>query len=409
MEALAHLSAHGRDGKVSARRSSKVAEVFRRHGDSYLAKHPVTPEQAKVLRAVMRCRTAALGGHLEVCDQCGFSRPAYNSCRDRHCPSCQAFAQHRWLEKRLKHILSTHHFHVVFTLPAELRPLARRNAKVVYDILFDAASETLDTLGRQRLGARIGATVVLHTWTRKMLFHPHVHCVVTGGGVSLDGQRWVAASKRFLFPVAQMRKLFRGIVRRRLRDAYDQGRLDLDGGCAKWADPKAFARLLRGLHRKKWVVYAKRPFAGPEQVFSYLGRYTHRVAISDHRVLSVDEGAVAFRTKNGGVETVEPHEFIRRFLLHVLPFRFHKIRHYGLYSSAHVRRLWPVARRLLGAPVPVQDDEDEFDDDEDWEALAERLVGEDHRRCPACGEGFLRRTPLPKPPVLAGPPWMDSS
>ena len=407
MEALAHVPACGRDGEASARRSSKVAEVFRRHGDDYLAEHPVTPDQAKALRAVMRCRTAALGGHLEVCDRCGFSRPAYNSCRDRHCPCCQAFAQQRWLDKRLKRVLPTPHFHVVFTLPADLRPLARRNAKVVYDILFDAASEVLDTLGRQRLGARVGATIVLHTWTREMLFHPHVHCVVTGGGVSLDGQRWVEASKRFLFPVAVMRKLFRGIVRRRLRDAYDQGCLDLEGGCSEWAEPKAFARLLRGLHRKKWVVYAKRPFAGPDQVFAYLGRYTHRVAISDHRVLSIDDTAVVFRTKNGGVQTVEPCEFIRRFLLHVLPFRFHKIRHYGLYASAHVRRLWPVARRLLGlAPVP---DIEEEDDEEGWEELAQRLVGDHHRRCPACRDGVLVRLPLPKSPPLPAPPWMDSS
>ena len=270
----------------------RVTDIFRRHGEAYGADHALVPHQRKVLRNLGACRTAALGGHLEFCDQCGFERPAYNSCRDRHCPGCQAAASHEWLEKRLLRVLPTHHFHVVFTLPEELRPVALRNGVVVYDILLRAAAEALGVLGRQRLGAQLGVTSVLHTWTRAMLYHPHVHCVVTGGGLALDGARWVPTPRHFLLPVAVLRKLFRGIVRRRLRDAFDAGLLDLGGACAEHAEPRAFARLLRSIYRKRWVVYSKPPFDGTDAVFRYLGRYTHRVAISDHRVVAVDDHTV---------------------------------------------------------------------------------------------------------------------
>ena len=372
-----------------------MADIFRAHGHDYAAQHALTPGQGKVLRAVQRCRTAALGGHVDTCDHCGFTRPAYNSCRDRHCPSCQAPARYRWLEQRMERVLPTHHFHVVFTLPEDLRPLALRNPETVYGIVFAAASETLDTLGRQRLGARIGATLVLHTWTRKMLFHPHVHCVVTGGGVAEDGHdSWAPTPRRFLFPVAVMRKLFRGIVHSRLRKAYDDEQLDLDGCCEPFREPKAFAKLLRGLHRKKWVVYAKEPFAGAEQVFAYLGRYTHRVAISDLRLVTVSDQAVTFTTKNGGTVSVTPDEFIRRFLLHVLPPGFHKIRHYGLYSSAHVKRLLPVARTLLPStePAPKVAAFEDGESSADATAVADEPAS---RTCPRCGHGVLIRLVVP--------------
>lgn len=317
----------------------RVNDIFRRHGEAFGVDHVLTPTQHKVRRALMLCRTAALGGHLEVCDACGFERPAYNSCRNRHCPGCQAAASKEWLEQRLARVLPTHHFHVVFTLPEELRPLALRNGAVVYDILLRAAAEALDVLGRQRLGARLGVTSVLHTWTRAMLFHPHVHCVVTGGGLALDGSKWVPTPRGFLLPVAVLRKLFRGMVRRQLRLSYDAGKLDLGGECAALAEPKVFARLLRSLFRKRWVVYSKPPFAGADRVFEYLGRYTHRVAISDHRLLALTDDAVTMRTKHGQQATIAPAEFIRRFLLHVLPGGFHKIRHTGLYAGATAGQL----------------------------------------------------------------------
>ncbi len=390
-------------GTDSGRPKLRVTDIFRLHGEAYGADHALVPAQRKVLRALGECRTAALGGHLEVCGDCGFERPAYNSCRNRHCPGCQAAASHAWLAQRLDRVLPTHHFHVVFTLPEELRPVALRNGMVVYDILLRAAAQVLDVLGRQRLGAQLGVTSVLHTWTRAMLYHPHVHCVATGGGLGLDDGRWVATSTRFLFPVAVMRKLFRGIVRRRLRDAYDTGELDLGGACAENAEPRAFARLLRSIHRKRWVVYAKPPFAGADAVFRYLGRYTHRVAISDHRLVDVTDDAVTFRTKHGQQVTVAPDEFIRRFLLHVLPGGFHKIRHTGLYAATNVRTRLVAAHALLGpapsrelrAPEPVSDEGDR----------------QKHRACPCCGVGVLLRLPIPRPRsrTAAAPAPRDTS
>lgn len=378
-------------GADSARPKLRVTDIFRRHGEAFDADHSLVPAQQKVLRALGACRTAALGGHLEVCDACGFERPAYNSCRNRHCPGCQAAASHEWLAQRLVRVLPTHHFHVVFTLPEELRPLALRNGAVVYDILLRAAAEVLDVLARQRLGAQLGVTTVLHTWTRAMLYHPHAHCVVTGGGLALDSSRWVSTPRNFLFPVAVMRKLFRGIVRRGLRDAYDGGKLDLGGTCAEHAEPRALAKLLRSIHRKRWVVYAKPPFAGAHAVFRYLGRYTHRVAISDHRLVAVTDKAVTFKTKHGQQVTVAPTEFIRRFLLHVLPSGFHKIRHTGIYAATNVHTRLEHAHALLGSSpaagpgVPA-------------EPVLEADVRREDRACPCCGVGILLRLPIPRPP-----------
>lgn len=365
----------------------QVADVFRRFGARCAEAHPLSARQRKVLHAVMRCRTAALGGHVDVCTHCGHRRTSYNSCGDRHCPSCQFADQERWIRERSQRVLNTHYFHLVFTLPAPLRGIAQANPKVVYDALFAAAAETLLLLGRQRLGATIGVTAVLHTWTREMLLHPHVHCVVTGGGLSLDRRYWKRARRNFLFPVAIMRKLFRGKLLAALNRAHADGKLVAD----EWP------RVRRALYRKTWVVFAKRTFGGPIQVFEYLGRYTHRVAISSARLLEIGDDAVRFRTRGTDAVSVRPEEFVRRFLLHVLPVGFRKIRHYGLVSPSGVATLLPMAQRLVGgaperpppefAPISVTDE-----------------------ICTVCRVGSLvRRTlpPLDPPPAL--PRWRDTS
>jgi hypothetical protein len=365
----------------------QVADLFRRHGAACAEAHPLSARQRKVLSAILRCRTAALGGHVDTCTHCGHERVSYNSCRDRHCPTCQFADQERWIRERQSRVLGTHYFHVVFTLPAPLRPLAHAHPKVVYDALFAAASETLLALGRDRFGATIGITAVLHTWTREMLLHPHLHCVVTGGGLARDGRRWVAARPNFLFPVAVMRKLFRGKLLAALDRAHKAGKLVAED----WGTIK------RTLHRKTWVVFAKRPFGGPEQVFQYLGRYTHRVAISSSRLRDVTEDAVTFRTRGDATVSVTPVEFIRRFLLHVLPHGFRKIRHYGLVSPAGVAKLLPKAAHLLGAVPPLPPPAT------DYFTAADEV-------CSLCMIGRLERTLIPvqhPKPIL--PKWRDTS
>jgi len=397
-----HLGARGGDGEPRPR----VATIFRRHAASFRALHPLARQPARVLAAVSSCRTQTLGGHLDVCTHCGLVRPVYHSCRDRHCPSCQAWRQDDWIDARVEKVLACGHFHAVFTLPSELRPLALRNPRLVYDLMFAAVSETLRLLGRERLGAQVGATLVLHTWTRQMLYHPHVHGIVTGGGLALDGTRWVGANPRFLFPVGALRKLFRALVRRGLREAFDRGALDLGGPCAAWAEPRAFGALLRSLYAKNWVVYCKAPLAGPEHIFRYLGRYTHRVAISDQRLVEVTDQHVVFRTHGKDRVTVTPHEFIRRFLLHVLPKGFHKIRHVGLYAPSRSNTDLAVAHRLLGLrPVP--------EPPPGSPEAARRARRRELPRCHAC-DGPVRQLPLNAADVLeillvvATPP-LDSS
>lgn len=378
----------------------EVADIFRTYGHSYLESHTSTPEQRAVMRAIEQCRTSALGGHLDVCDSCGYQKPSYNSCRDRHCPKCQALAQARWLEGRRDRILPTDYFHVVFTLPAELRPLAMKNRSLVYEALFQAASATLRDLSQdpKRLGAQIGWTAVLHTWTRDLRFHPHLHCIVTGGGLSSDSQRWVSAPRSYLFPVKVLGRLFRGKLMAALNRARDEQRLDMPHSLAP---PLAFERLCKALFAKNWVVYAKRPFADAEQVYSYLGRYTHRVGISNQRILSVTDGSVTIATRGGATATMAPHEFIRRFLNHVLPKAFRKIRHYGLLASSNVNTKLPTARRLL-APSASSEAEPRHHIplDSDWKDLFEALSGVDLRTCPACQRGRLSRVKIPRPPFL---------
>jgi hypothetical protein len=346
--------------------------------------HALTPAQHAVLRDIVRCRTAALGGHVEVCDDCGHAEISYNSCRNRHCPKCQGIAQARWLAQRLDRVLPTHYFHVVFTLPSELHSLMLANAEKMFDMLLACAGETLLELGRDRLGAQLGVTEVLHTWTRELLFHPHAHCIVTGGGLSLDGTTWVRTKPNFLLPVRVLRDLFRGKFLARVVAAYEAGDLRLAGTAAKLADPKVFARLRDKLYRKKWVVYSKPPFGGTEEVFKYLGRYTHRVGISNRRLVSLDERGVTFRTRGEATVTVAPGEFLRRLVLHVLPRRFVKIRHYGLMAAGNVSTKLATARRLLDAdahtPAPEQHRQPA-----DFREVLLALTGIDVRRCPRCG------------------------
>jgi len=379
-----------------------VDDIFRAHGEAYRRNHVLTPPQLAVMRDIEACRTATLGGHLDVCPDCGHERPSYNSCRNRHCPKCQSLEQAKWIESRLERVLPVPHFHLVFTLPHEINPIAMRNAAFVYDLLFDAASGALLKIAAdpEHLGVQPGVTMVLHTWTRDLRLHPHVHAIVTGGGLVPGTERWIPARSRFFLPIKVLGAMLRGKVLAALRTAYERGKLDLGGDCMPLADPAVFKRLLDRLYDKKWVVYAKRPFGGPEQVFRYLGRYTHRTGISNQRLLSMDDEAVWFHTRDDNVATLTPDEFIRRFLLHVLPAGFKKIRHRGLLAPANVNTRLVVARRVLDAPDPPPRTPI------DWRERLLRLTGVDPTLCTCCGATLVRR-PLSDDrlvPVVAGAP-----
>lgn len=385
MHAHAPSARDGAEG--SPRAGLQLADVFRRHGEVYLQNHRLAPEQIRALEAMMRCRTAALGGHLDRCLACGYERPSYNSCRDRHCPTCQGEQQARWIDRRLARLVPTHHFHVVFTLPSELRALALANRAILYDLLFAAASQTLLELADDRWKATPGITAVLHTWTRQLDLHPHLHCVVTGGGLSKDGARWISCKKDFLFPVRVLGALFRGKFLDGLRAANERGELRFTGGCADLADPVAFRRLLSRLTKTAWVVFAKRPFGGPVQVIRYLGRYTHRVALSSSRLVAVTDRRVVFKTHGARTCALAPHELIRRFLLHVLPKGFRKIRHYGLFAPANVAGRLATAQRLAG----------EQDGPSELSGPCPLLTPDPGapRLCPVCRAAELHRDVLP--------------
>jgi len=392
----------------------EVADVFRAHGEAYRKTHALTDSQRKVMRAIETCRTAVLGGHLDVCPRCGEERPSYNSCRNRHCPKCQSLKQAKWISERLARLLPTHYFHVVFTVPQELHPIARHNRPLFFKLLFEAASRTLLELGAdpKRLGGQPGITAVLHTWTRDLRFHPHVHCVVTGGGLHPDGDRWICARRRYLFPHRVLSKLFRGKLLAALDAAWKQGELI----CPDLAEPRVFARLKDGLYKKPWVVYSKATFGGPAQVFSYLGRYTHRVAISNQRLLSMGDDGIRFITKGSGTAILPAQKFIGRFLQHVLPDGFVKIRHFGLMAAGNVNTRLAAARRLLASkrpPLPkllvlalalfVALYRPPPSGVLDWRERLLLLTGFDPMRCPRCGATLVRMS-LPRPP-----PILDSS
>jgi hypothetical protein len=373
---------------VPARTRYDLGAIVREHRAELEATHPLTRAQKRVLTDIAQCRTAALGGHLDVCLDCDYQRPSYNSCRNRHCPKCQTLAAEAWIDARSERLLDVGHYHVVFTLPAELRPLAKYAPEVVYDALFDAARCTLLELGRERLDVTLGATLVLHTWKRDLGFHPHVHAIVTAGGLTLDGERFQHAP-RYLFPIKVMGKLLRGKVLAALSRAYAEGAFAYFDA---FHDPAAFGRLVAKLHALSWNVHAKAPFKKSRHVLAYLGRYTHRVGIANSRLLDVTDEHIVFRTKGNGTATLTPVEFLHRFVQHVLPDRFHKIRHIGLYASP--ARL-AAARERLGMPATVTPHmRPSFE-----QHLAD-LTGRDIRLCPTCGAP-TRRLALPQ---ARGPP-----
>lgn len=374
----------------------EVADILRRHAPDY--PYSLSREQARVLAALQVCRTAHLGGHLERCDGCGHERNAYNSCRDRHCPKCQSLAKARWVAKETADLLPVPYFHLVFTMPGQLVDLTQQNQRILYDILFAAGAEALMTIAadRKHLGAEIGFLAVLHTWGQNLQAHPHIHCIVPGGGLSPDGQSWVGSRENFFLSVKVLSRLYRGLFVSRLRAAYESGELEFHGQIAELAKPKTFDRLLRKLSDIEWVVYAKRPFGGPEQVVSYLGRYTHRVAISNHRLVSNEDGKVSFRwkdyrqAKNGSENAhstmeLDAHEFIRRFLLHVLPRGFVRIRRFGLLANRRRGTKLARCRELLGVagtgPEAVLD----------WQALYEKLTGRSITSCRECQHGEMAK------------------
>jgi len=387
-----------RDGQ--RRPPLEVADIFRSAATAFRESYVPTTDQLKVLFAILLCRTARLGGHLDVCKNCGHETPAYNSCRNRHCPKCQSLVQARWIEQRRQRIVPTKYFHVVFTLPQELRALARKNPKKIYDLVLVSAARTLLDFGRSRLHAEVGVTCVLHTWTRDLRYHPHAHCIVTAGGLDDDGH-WVPARSRFLFPVKAMSTVFRGKLLEGLGELYQKHKLTLEGSCADLAVPAKFTDLRNRLYEKAWVVYAKQPFGGPEQIFAYLGRYTHRVGLSNQRLVSFDGHEVCFRTKHGNTCTIPALEFVRRFLLHVLPSRFVKIRHYGLVAAANVGTKLETARRCLEAPRPPQ--ASAAMPQSSWREMLFALTGIDLLLCPVCGAKAMERRPLPaSSPSLRG-------
>jgi len=346
-----------------SRPALEVADILRAQGKRFIDHYErsLSYQQLKAYRAVLACRTAALGGHLDVCPDCGYQAPvSYNSCRNRHCPKCQAQARQRWLEARQRELLETGYFHVVFTVPHELNVFALTSPRVFYDLLFSAAADTLLEVARnpQRLGADIGALAILHTWGQNLLLHPHIHCVVPAGGLSPDRSRWIRTRHRFLLPLPILRKVFRGKFIAGLRRLHSIDKLRCEGPAAEYAEPRKFSQLMRTVHRQLWVVYAKQAMGGPAQVLRYLGRYTHRIAISNHRLISFDGERVAFRWKDyahGGrkrVMTLDAREFLRRFFLHVLPKGFVRIRHYGLLANRFRHRSIAIARALLANSRP---------------------------------------------------------
>ena len=376
--------------RAPSRPALEVADVFRAHGEAYRRAHSMTGDQVKVMRAIETCRTAVLGGHVDFCLDCGTLTPSYNSCRNRHCPKCQGLEQAEWIDARKARTLPVHHFHVVFTLPAELRSVAKANEEVVYAILFREAARTLLDLGEDRFGAVLGVTEVLHTWTRALTYHPHVHCIVTGGGLSMDGKRWISTSKKYLLPFKVLSRLFRAKFLAALKQAHCAG--ELVGISAP-----ELAVLIAKLYAKEWVAYAKRPFGSVERVFEYLGRYTHRVGISNQRLLGLDDEGVHFLTKDGKSLTLTPDEFIRRFLQHVLPPGFVKIRHYGLLAPANVNTKLQAALRLLSPPdLPplVESTVETPPEPMTWEERLLALTGIDVRVCRHCGGTRLEKRPL---------------
>jgi Putative transposase/Transposase zinc-binding domain len=388
----------------------EVADIFRRHGEAYRQAHAghLGRTERRVMGAIEACRTAALGGHVERCAECGLIRIAYNSCRNRHCPKCQGPARVAWLTERQGELMPVPYFHVVFTLPAPAAEIAFQNKAAVYAILFRAAAEALRTIAAdpRHLGAEIGFVSVLHTWGQNLQHHPHIHCLVPGGGLSPDGRRWVSCRPGFFLPVRVLSRLFRRLFLENLKAAFESGRLAFFGALAGLAAAPVFARRLSELRRAEWVVYAKRPFAGPAAVLAYLSRYTHRVAIANSRLIDMTGEQVRFRWRDyrhhnkNKVMTLAADEFIRRFLLHTLPHGFHRIRHYGFLGNRHRDEKLALCRRLLAISAAAPPD----NADEPGPSQ-----GRNFDTCPCCGGRMEMVGPLPRSRPVDPPAWHDSS
>jgi hypothetical protein len=374
----------------------EVADIVRAHGEEFLRANARTlsPAQKRVLRAIERCRTAALGGHVEECDRCGHQRIAYNSCGNRHCPKCQSLAKAKWLEKRQSELLPVEYFHVVFTVPEPLAALALQNKRLLYGVLFRAAAESLQSIAAdpKRLGARIGFFAILHTWGQTLTHHPHIHCVVPGGGLTPDGRAWVRCRPRFFLPVRVLSRRFRTLYLQYLERAYRSGKLQFFGELRCFKELANFAAFLRRVRKSEWVVYAKPPFGGPERVLDYLGRYTHCVAISNHRLKALHGDQVTFAYKDYKqperlkAMTLSGVEFLRRLLLHVLPDGFQRIRYYGFIANQQRTDALALCRQLLNSPAPEAPTECLY-----YPEQLKRLTGKDILRCPICNLGQMVR------------------
>jgi len=375
------------------RRSPEVADIFRRYGQHYRHKNMVDAQQYKVMKRIELCRTAALGGHVEACDTCGHTRNAYNSCRDRHCPKCQTLVKERWLNNRKAELLPCPYFHTVFTLPHELNPLIMVNKPVMLALLFTAVKETLQVFARDpqwRIEGQLGFISVLHTWNQKLMDHVHLHCIIPAGALSFDRKKWIAARKKYLFRVQSLAKEFRKRYLTKLEKLYRKNSLSFYGRAARYRDEKQFLQLTERLRDTQWITYAKQPFGGPEQVLEYLGRYTHRVALTNNRVLAVDDAGVQFRYRDRSDDNKEKvlavggEEFIRRFLLHVLPRGFTKIRYFGFLAHANKNICIPLIRALIDT---IKDYAEKLV--ESVQEMMQRLTGVDIGCCPKCGQGTM--------------------
>ena len=389
-------AAHLADSSRDTHPRLELADILRRFGPSYAQSHSVSPVEQRILDDLITCRTASLGGHLEHCAQCGFARQAYNSCRNRHCPKCQTLTKMRWVEARRSELLPTPYFHPVWTVPHALNPLVLANKRLLLGLLFHSASETLLDFGQRRLGGQLGAIMVLHTWDQLLKPHVHVHALVPGGALADQGQSWKATPATYLFPVKALSTVFRAKYRDGLKELYAQQALRFTGATFDLKAPRAFKRFIKELCQKKWVVYAKPPFGSAEQTLTYLGRYTHRVALSNHRLLDLQGDQVRFTVRNrhqgdrSEIAQLDAHTFIKRFLMHVLPSGFVRIRHYGLLANRCKAYSLPLCRQALGQVDPPPPPEPK--------SVAQwmhKWTGIDITRCPACGHQPLERHPLP--------------
>jgi hypothetical protein len=390
-----------------------VADIFRQYGPAYRESHRLPRNHLRVMRAIEVCRTAVLGGHKDQCDHCGHLEISYNSCRNRHCPKCQTLRKERWIQARSEDLLPIEYFHVVFTIPSELNPLVSMNPKIMYDLLFRSVSETILKLASdpEHLGATVGIIGILHTWGQNLMDHPHVHCIVTGGGLSSDGSHWVSCRKGFFIHVRVMSALFSRKFLGLLKNSFESGDLVFPGSISHLQEPRAFKSFKSLLYHKKWVVYCKPPFDGPKGVLQYLGRYTHRIAISNNRILAIRDGTVSFLWRDYAdnnhlkTMTLKAGEFIRRFLLHVLPARYVRIRHFGLLANRRRKNNIALCSEYLGTGKTVTKEKIK---QETWQEQLLRICGIDVTTCPVCQKGRMFRVALllpyrcNSPPVLFG-------